>query len=75
MQCVIKFRICNQTKILIHVYKTSLKKTRKIHQYDINGIFIGEFSSIIDDTFRTNNNKTRICDVCRGRRKNSYNFI
>lgn len=71
----------NKNLISKNVKKNSIRRYRKaVEQFDLNGVKIGEFKSLVDAEKQLSNNGIRcnrinIGDVCRGKQKSSAGFI
>ena len=58
-----------------HAYKNNLKRTIHINQYELNGDFIKQWSSIKEASNTLNISYVGIVQCCRHRSKSSGNYI
>lgn len=56
-------------------YNAKYSKNKAVIQYDTNGKYINEYSSIIDASNITNTCYSKIGSVCQGKRKKAGGFI
>lgn len=65
-----------QIKNSKELYKKAIKKTsKKVNQYDLQGNFIKEWTSISEANRYYGKTKTKINDVCKGKCKHSMGYI
>ena len=62
-------------KAYITKRKKSIKTSKKVAQYDLNGNLINEFVSIRDAENKTGISNCLIIGVCQGKRKTTHNYI
>lgn len=66
--------ICNRTQGTKCPKCETIKRSKAINQYDLNGKYIKSYNSIADAQ-KENNNCAHICAVCQRKRKTAGNFI